>query len=107
MWEQRDILGELCVKIMLAVSFLEWLTCLFLFIMVEFKSYYTALYLKMVLIFSCYESLPKGSQEILCHAVVGDKVLWYPEWEQPPPPFRENRPVAAQLNSPFSDVCFL
>ena len=43
MWEQRDILGELCVKIMLAVSFLEWLTYLFLFIMVEFKSYYTAL----------------------------------------------------------------
>ena len=32
--------------------------------------------LKMVLIFSCYECLPKGSHEILCHAVVGDKVFW-------------------------------
>ena len=31
-----------CVKIMVIVSCLEWLTCLFLFIMAEFKSYYTA-----------------------------------------------------------------
>ena len=36
-------LGEGCVKIMLIVSYLEWLTCLFLFIIVDFKSYYTAL----------------------------------------------------------------
>ena len=31
-----------CMKIVLIVSCLERLTCLFLFIMVEFKSYYTA-----------------------------------------------------------------
>ena len=37
------------------------------------------------------------SHEILCHAVVGDKVLWEPERVQPPPPLTENCPLAAQL----------
>ena len=29
------------------------------------------------------------SHEILCHAMVGDKVLWQPECAQSPPPLRK------------------
>ena len=70
-------LGEGCVKIMLIVSCLEWLICLVLIVMVEFKSYYTAV---TVLIFLVTKVCQKGtmfhSYEILCYALVGDKVLW-------------------------------
>ena len=40
--------------------------------------------------FSCYESLPKGYNKCI----------------QPPPPLRKNRPLAAQIKSPFGDYCF-
>ena len=49
------------MKIMLIVSCLEWLACLFLLIMVEFKSYYTALTLKMVLIFLVTKIFQEGT----------------------------------------------
>ena len=72
-------LREGCVKIMLIVSCLEWL-------MVEFKSDYTAPTCKMVLIFLVTKVFQEGtmfkwvhvslSHEILCHAMVGDKVLF-------------------------------
>ena len=45
------------------------------------------------------------SHEILCHAGVGDKVLWEPKCLQPPPPLTKNCPLAAQLKLPFSDSC--
>ena len=53
-------LGKGCVKITLIVSCLEWLTCLLLFIIVEFEKLLYSPDLKTVLIFSCYESVPKG-----------------------------------------------
>ena len=52
-------LREVCVKIVLIVSCLEWLTCIFLFIMVEFKLLYSP-DLKSGTHFSGYKSLPKG-----------------------------------------------
>ena len=67
---------------------------------------------------SCYESLPKWynvrehkfvllalAHEILCHAMDGDNFMWWPEFEEPAPPLRKNRPLAAQLKSPFGDSC--
>ena len=45
------------------------------------------------------------SHEILCHAVVGDKVLWEPERVQPPPPLTKNCPLAAQLKLTFGNSC--
>ena len=53
--------------------------------MVEFKSYYTAQF-KNGTNFSSYESLPK----------------WYSKCVQSPHSLRKNRPLAAQLKSPFS-----
>ena len=65
---------------------------------------------------SCYESLPKWynvrehkfvllAHEILCHAMDGDNVMWWPECVEPTPPLRKNRPLAAQLKLPFGDSC--
>ena len=54
-------LGEGCVKIMLIVSCLEWLTCLFLFIMVEFEKVLYSPDLKMVLIFLVTKVFQKGT----------------------------------------------
>ena len=51
------------MKIMLIVSFLEWLTWLFLFIMVEFNSYYTAPTEKWYFIFFL---LRKSSKRVQC-----------------------------------------
>ena len=33
----------------------------------------------------------------------GDNVMWLPECVEPAPPLRKNRPLAAQLKSPFGD----
>ena len=49
-------MGEAFVKILLIVSCLEWLTCLFLFKMAEFEE----LHLKMVLIFLVTKVFQKG-----------------------------------------------
>ena len=54
-------LGEGCVKIMLIVSCLEWLACLFLFIMVEFEKLLYSPDLKMVLIFLVTKVFQKGT----------------------------------------------
>ena len=54
-------LGEGCLKIILIVSCLEWLTCLFLFIMVESEKELYSLYLKMVLIFLVTKVFRKGT----------------------------------------------
>ena len=54
-------LGEGCLKIMLIVSCLEWLTCLFLFIMVEFEKELYSLNLKMVLNFLVTKVFQKGT----------------------------------------------
>ena len=43
------------------------------------------------------------SHEMLCHAMVGEKVMWWPECVQPPSPLRKNRPLTAQLKSPAGD----
>ena len=61
------------VKRTLIVSCLEWLTCLFLFIMVEFEKLLYSPDLKMV---QCSNEFLSLSHEILCHAMVGDKVMW-------------------------------
>ena len=53
-------LGEVCVKITLIVSCLEWLTCLFLFIMVEFEKLLYSPELKMVHIFLVTKVFQKG-----------------------------------------------
>ena len=50
------------MKIMLIVSCLEWLTCLFLLIMVEFKSCYTARTLKEY----SFLLLRKSSKKVQC-----------------------------------------
>ena len=65
---------QACVKIILIVSCLEWLTCLVLFIMVEFKSYYTAP--THGTHFSCSESLSKGYnvQMSLCFTLTWNSV---------------------------------
>ena len=103
------------MKIVLIVSCLEWLTCLFLFINWGNLTVIIQPQLKNGTHFSCYKSLSKRlqcsnefmfhSHEILCHAVVGDKVLWEPERVQPPPPLTKNCPLAAQLKLTFGDSC--
>ena len=63
-------LGEGWVKIMLIVSCLEWLTCLFLFIMVEFESYFTAPTLKWYSFFLLRKSSKRVhfSNEFMFHS---------------------------------------
>ena len=39
--------------------------------------------------------------------MVADKVLWQPECVQPPPPFRKNSPLAAQLKIAFRRFLFI
>ena len=49
------------MKIMLIVSYLEWLTCLFLFIMVEFENVLHSPDLNMLLIFLVTKLFQKGT----------------------------------------------
>ena len=49
------------MKIMLIVSCLEWLTCLFLFIMVEFENVLRSPDLNMLLIFLVTKLFQKGT----------------------------------------------
>ena len=67
-------LGKGCVKIMLIVSCLGWLTCLFLSIMVGFEMFTIQPQLKNGTHFSCYnyESLPKADnvQMSLCFTLI-------------------------------------
>ena len=43
---------------------------------------------------------------MLCHAMVSDKVVWWPESVQYPRP-QEKSASAAQLKSLFGDSCYL
>ena len=54
-------MGKGCVKILLIVSYLEWLTCLFLFITVEFEKVLYSPDLKIVLIFLVTKVFQKGT----------------------------------------------
>ena len=54
-------MGEGCVKIMLIVSCLEWLTCLFLLTTVEFEKVLYSPNLKIVLIFLVTKVFQKGT----------------------------------------------
>ena len=84
------------MKITLIVSCLEWLASLLLFIIVEFEKVLYSPDLKMVLIFLVTKVFQKDTMfkwvyvslkhEVLCHAMVSDKVLWCSN-----PFFRKNR----------------
>ena len=54
-------MGKGCVKIMLIVSYLEWLTCLFLFITVEFEKVPYSPDLTIVLIFLVTKVFQEGT----------------------------------------------